>query len=172
MNTPTTLENNFDIYYADRDFTLAYNLYHNTYSAAPNLVPLEDLPHRSNGTHKNDHMHGSIQPDFMTGGAGNDILAGGTGNDTLEGGSGIDHFGFQLHATPNGPDGSGKDRIVDFTEEDYIRIFDNNAGVDSIHDIGIKQIGNDTRIWFSSDDWVTLVGVDRNTIDESDFIFG
>ena len=62
----------------------------------------------------NDQLLGGSGKDTLTGGDGNDTLWGGAGNDTLTGGAGSDVFVYR--------DGYDNDTILDYAEEDLIKI--------------------------------------------------
>ena len=62
----------------------------------------------------NDQLLGGSGKDTLLGGEGNDTLWGGAGNDTLEGGAGADVFVYR--------EGYDNDTIVDYAEEDLIKI--------------------------------------------------
>ncbi|WP_189799501.1 calcium-binding protein [Tateyamaria sp. syn59] len=66
------------------------------------------------GGRGSDLLFGGQDDDTLMGKSGRDRLLGGRGDDTLEGGSGADTFLFSL--------GSGEDVIVDFTDDDVIRL--------------------------------------------------
>ena len=62
----------------------------------------------------NDQLLGGSGKDTLVGGEGNDTFWGGAGNDTLEGGAGSDVFVYR--------EGYDNDTIVDYAEEDLIKI--------------------------------------------------
>ncbi|APX10686.1 calcium-binding protein [Tateyamaria omphalii] len=66
------------------------------------------------GGRGSDFLAGGQDDDELIGNSGRDRLLGGRGDDTLEGGSGADTFFFSR--------GSGEDVIVDFTDDDLIRL--------------------------------------------------
>ena len=127
------------------------------------------------GTTGNDSLNGGEGDDSLNGGAGNDkldcgaandILIGGSGKDTITGGSGSDVFVFEL--------GSGRDTITDF--QNGFDTFDVTAlsimGITEFDDIGIFQVGANTRVafdGFASD--VLLLNTDAALLDASDFTF-
>jgi Ca2+-binding RTX toxin-like protein len=127
------------------------------------------------GGANNDRLIGGGGLDTLTGGAGNDkldggaaddILIGGSGKDTMTGGSGSDVFVFDL--------GSGRDTITDF--QNGFDTFDVTAlsimGITEFDDIGIFQVGANTRVafdGFASD--VLLLNTDAALLDASDFTF-
>ena len=113
-----------------------------------------------------DTLDGGAGNDKLDGGAANDILIGGSGKDTMTGGSGSDVFVFEL--------GSGRDTITDF--QNGFDTFDVTAlsimGITEFDDIGIFQVGANTRVafdGFASD--VLLLNTDAALLDASDFTF-
>ena len=113
-----------------------------------------------------DTLDGGAGNDKLDGGAANDILIGGSGKDTMTGGSGSDVFVFEL--------GSGRDTITDF--QNGFDTFDVTAlsimGITEFDDIGIFQVGANTRVafdGFASD--VLLLNTDAAPLDASDFTF-
>ena len=94
---------------------------------------------RIEGLGGNDRIEGLAGNDQLFGGNGDDLLFGGAGSDTLSGGAGSDIFFYD--ATGAG----GKDRISDFSSEDFlittVRLRDNNkngiigAGSNKVFDL-------------------------------------
>lgn len=94
---------------------------------------------RIEGLGGNDRIEGLAGNDQLFGGDGNDLLIGGAGSDTMWGGAGSDVFFYD--ATGAG----GKDRIKDFSAEDFlvttVRLRDNNkngligAGSNKVFDL-------------------------------------
>lgn len=104
-----------------------------------------------------DHLWGGAGQDLLDGGAGDDLLIGGAGNDTLTGGIGADVFSF-------GP-GSGQDIVTDFNVlGDRIQL---TLGQD--WSVG-SDAGGNAVVSFTSDDRVTLLGVQASQINASLFI--
>lgn len=120
-----------------------------------------------NGGAANDTLDGGDGDDVLTGNAGNDTFIGGAGDDMLIGGGGNDTFVF-------GP-GFGNDTIVTFDA--------NPAGGQDLMDISalgigditfdaavdIAQVGGNTVITIGTDT-ITLVGVARASVTQTDFI--
>ncbi|WP_246529106.1 peroxidase family protein [Microvirga zambiensis] len=114
------------------------------------------------GNAGNDKLAGGSGDDRLSGGGGNDVLKGGAGNDTLSGGTGEDTFVFQK--------GGGRDVVTDF-RADHDRIDASRlAGVDSMADLRVMQVDNDTVIEHGTDILV-LKGVNVSDLDNADFIF-
>ena len=110
----------------------------------------------------NDTMHGWTGNDNMSGGRGDDWFHGGPGNDILKGGAGADTFEFYL--------GDGADTIKDFSKGDKIHFSAVPGGFDAL---GIKQKGKHTVIRYGdAGDSITLKGVDKDSVDASDFSWG
>ncbi|MEB3215486.1 MAG: calcium-binding protein [Nostocales cyanobacterium 94392] len=114
---------------------------------------------------------------FLYGGAGDDTLIGGSGNDNLYGGEGDDViFGGAGNNRLYGGDGSnifvissvtGRDIIYDFKDgTDFIGLSDGLI----YQDLTIRTSGNNTNILEGNQVLVTLIGVDKNLIDQNDFI--
>lgn len=99
--------------------------------------------------------------DIVFGRRGDDTLGGGLGGDMLIGGAGNDAFTFAK--------GDGRDRIKDFDAfggdgfQDHIKF-----EVDDIQ--SMTRSGRNTVIDFGDGDTLTLLGVRRGDIDQSDFI--
>jgi Ca2+-binding RTX toxin-like protein len=112
------------------------------------------------GAGTGDHLYGGGGADSLFGKRGADFLDGGRGNDTLVGGAGSDVFAFAQ--------GYGKDVVKDF---DAIGGIDHQdlIGVD-FSQVAIKGHGHDTIIDLGGGDTLTLLGVDRRDIDQSDFV--
>ena len=90
------------------------------------------------------------------------MLKGGAGDDRLSGGAGNDTFVFQK--------GGGRDVVSDF-RADHDRIDASRlAGVDSMSDLRVMQVGHDTVLEHGTDVLV-LKGVNVSDLDNSDFIF-
>lgn len=87
-----------------------------------------------------DRIFGNKGSDRLSGGRGNDTLDGGGGNDTLIGGVGEDVFVFS--------DNGGTDRIVDFTDNVDVLIFDSALGIASAADALSHALDNGTDIVF------------------------
>ena len=112
-----------------------------------------------------DTIIGDANNDFIIGDANNDWLDGGYDNDTLIGGSGSDTFRFEV-TTLFGDHGA--DVITDFNvTQDHLQIEGLNAYLfdGSIDDLGITQVGANTRITY--DLWegsITLNNVNMNDL--------
>jgi len=74
-----------------------------------------------------DTLKGGGGSDYLSGGSGNDTLIGGTGSDSLRGGSGADIFDY--NAVNESPEGSGRDKILDFSWQEGDKI--DLSGVDA-----------------------------------------
>ena len=77
-------------------------------------ITANKLANKITGTSQDDYIDGAAGADTINGGKGNDTLAGGKGNDSLKGGADADVFLYS--------DGDGNDTIVDYEEEDTIKI--------------------------------------------------
>ncbi len=114
-----------------------------------------------------DLLRGGPGKDKLYGGAGDDVLNGGHGNDRLEGGAGADTFLFI--------DGTGHDRIVDFTpgEGDQIRL----TGAPSISDFNdlmahhIQTSGADLIISNDAGDTMTILNTALADLTADMFVF-
>lgn len=115
-----------------------------------------------------DVLIGGIGNDKLNGGAGNDKLNGGAGRDVLIGGGGADDFVFA--------NGGGTDRIKDFNannnnEEIVLRdvtAIKNFADLSAHH---MTQVGSNVVIDDHAGLHITLVNVDINDLNPTDFIF-
>lgn len=113
------------------------------------------------GRSGNDRLAGRGRNDTLDGGFGNDTLNGGSGNDLLFGGEGADRFEFRR--------GDGRDSIADFQDGiDTIRVI---TGASRFSQLRIADAGDDATVSFA-DVRITLQGVDHQTLDASDFMFG
>ncbi|MCK5576317.1 MAG: hypothetical protein KAI28_10910, partial [Sphingomonadales bacterium] len=123
-----------------------------------------------NGGNGNDTLSGGYGNDVLNGGANKDVLDGGGWADTLTGGAGDDTFVFTT--------GSGKDTITDFTAGDVIDITDyaitdsNGDGVVDINDLTITTEDGNAVITFNVNNKITLEGVAKDDLANTDFIFG
>ena len=111
-----------------------------------------------------DVLFGDEGNDVLSAGTGNDTLVGGAGNDRLYGGTGIDLFIFS--------GSTGKDRIVDFDDSDFLRIERgiNDSNINSYSDLDISTVGNNTVINFGDADNF-LVLANFTGLDADHFIF-
>jgi Ca2+-binding RTX toxin-like protein len=107
-------------------------------------------------------LDGGAGADTLSGGSGADRLIGGSGNDVLTGGAGTDKFVFG--------DGSGHDRITDFSRKEVI-VIDGVAGVDGFSDLAIVNVGGNAVISWGTGDSITLDGVRANALSAADFSF-
>lgn len=115
-----------------------------------------------------DKLYGGAGNDKLSGDAGRDRLDGGIGNDLLTGGSDADRFVFK--------DGSGNDRITDFTAKGQ-----NHDVIDLTQFHGIKNfaelMGNHVTehggnvVIESGGDSIVLVGLEKTDINRQDFDF-
>jgi Ca2+-binding RTX toxin-like protein len=115
------------------------------------------------GNAGDNRLTGGAGDDRLRGGAGDDRLAGGAGDDRLVGHAGEDVFVFET--------GGGRDTVADFRHGQDKLDLSRLAGVDSMADLGLKQVGADTLLWHGSDVLV-LKGVTASDLDSGDFLFG
>ena len=117
------------------------------------------------GGEGNDRLIGGLGIDTLSGGNGADNLDGGDGNDTLTGGGDADHFVLSAG-------NSGNDTITDWVDAtDYINIYGGSATLFS--DLVITDNGSGSALITLPDgSTITLTGIDFNTVDSGDFIFG
>lgn len=114
-----------------------------------------------------DLLRGGKGNDSITGGFGDDIINGDKGNDTLTGGLDSDTFVFKGNF--------GKDRINDFNafDADEKIDFSGVSGITGYNDLmnnHATQVGTNVVIKVGGNK-VTLVNVDLNDLDSSDFLF-
>jgi Ca2+-binding RTX toxin-like protein len=141
----------FDRMKSTVSFTLDNNVEEGTLLGKANL--------NLNGTEKGDLLYGNNGNNKILGDVGADWITGGKGNDLG------DFFVFK--------NGSGRDVITDFQDGlDKINLQD-YKGIDAIGDLKghFSEAGNNTVITFEDGDQVTLLGVDRSTINGADFQF-
>ncbi|MBE8952002.1 MAG: hypothetical protein SR1Q7_02520 [Quinella sp. 1Q7] len=121
-----------------------------------------------------DKIYGGEGNDSLYGNTGNDLLDGGTGNDTLNGGAGADTLaggaGSDILVGGDGKDvflynnGDGKDKILDYAEEDRISI----SG-DTYSKYTTAKNDQDIIITLASDGVITVVGgADKTIIGKDD----
>lgn len=128
----------------------------------------EDGDDRIFGGTDNDTLDGGAGDDLLSGDAGFDQITGGTGNDSLIGGYNADIFNFA--------DGFGQDVIADFEALNPFERIDLSA-VSAITDLAdllenhLEQIGENAIIDAGGDTTITLIGIDMNDLDATDFIF-
>lgn len=114
-----------------------------------------------------DTLLGGNDHDVLVGGADDDTLSGDRGDDELTGGTGADTFQFYA--------GLGHDTVMDFEAGegagDVLEL--QNLAFAAFSDLSIyaAQVGADTVITLDVDNSITLVGVDINTLTETDFLF-
>ncbi len=117
------------------------------------------------GDAASNRIDGGDGDDQLYGGSGKDYLKGGFGNDQLTGGKGLDIFYL----------GSGKDRVLDWTEGEKIAITATDWNYGDPTGVAIKQAGANTLITLAhgSETWeLTLVNTLASTITiADDFIF-
>lgn len=112
-----------------------------------------------NGELGDDTLFGGQDSDTLSGGLGNDVLSGDLGNDLLVGGEGSDRFEFR--------EIDGVDMIADFTDgQDVIGL---KAGL-TFAQLAIAQVANDTVVTAAGGLSMTLQGIDRSAIGETDFM--
>ncbi len=125
----------------------------------------DDIVHGGSG---NDVMHGNEGNDIIIGDSGFDTLYGGTGDDVLTGGSNWDVFVFN--------DAFGNDTVTDFDVANDFEVID-LSGVGEITDFAdllanhTMQFGADLQISVHLGSSVTLLGVQKDDLSESDFLF-
>jgi Ca2+-binding RTX toxin-like protein len=98
--------------------------------------------------------------DILNGGKGSDTLVGGGGDDVLTGGQGADTFSFA--------NGSGHDRITDFSHQDVIAFTD---GPHSFSDLTLTASGKDTLISWGTGDSILVEGTKPKQLGAGDFSF-
>ncbi len=144
---------------------LSMNTATDSFGDTDNLVSIESV----RGTNFADTLAGDGGSNKLKGYGGNDFLNGRGGNDTLTGGSGDDFFIFGAN--------NGHDTITDFTagtgSEDTVNLTALNlGGLNDLLAIADDNGGTtDTTISFSSNDSVTLIGVQVSDLHQDDFIF-
>ena len=120
-----------------------------------------------------DTLVGDDGNDILTGGKGSDTLYGDGGNDTLSGGVRADTFIIQNGIFEG--DGFGNDIITDFNANSAAEKIDFSA-IEEITDFAdlaanhMAQVGADVVITRGVDT-LTLLDVDINKLDDSDFLF-
>ncbi|NNE51586.1 MAG: hypothetical protein HKN30_04210 [Sulfitobacter sp.] len=119
------------------------------------------------GGQDNDVLDGGSGNDSVFGDAGNDTLLGGTGDDLLSGGAAADTFIFA--------DNHGNDTVTDFDALGAGEELDLSAlsAINEIDDIlaASRQSGADTIIETGTGSSIRLLDVDRDDLDENDFVF-
>ena len=108
-----------------------------------------------NGGTGNDKLYGAKGKDVLIGAAGNDYLKGGSGHDKLVGGQGNDQLWGQAgRDTFVLSEGSGYDRIMDFTDGvDRIQV---GSGVDNLM---IKNRNGHVFIYEAKTSWLSLTAL-------------
>ncbi len=109
-----------------------------------------------------DTLSGGAGDDRLIGGSGNDRLTGGSGVDVMTGGSGSDLFVFEA--------GPGVDNVSDFTRKQDKIVVSSLAGLTSLHQLTLTQVGADTQVAYGTEK-LMLVGVGAGTLTASDFVF-
>lgn len=120
------------------------------------------------GSNHDDVIFGDGADNRLFGRDGNDVLSGGRGNDQLSGGHGSDVFVFN-----NSRNDDDDDVVTDFRiGEDLLDFSDSRNRIDDYDEFRDRsdQVGSDTVI-DTGDGTITLVNVNRNSLDEGDFIF-
>ena len=97
------------------------------------------------GNKQANEIIGTGQKDYIDGGAGADIITGGKGNDSLFGGDGADEFVWNK--------GDGNDKILDYEEEDTLRIVG-----DTVKAVTTTKNGEDIIFTLGSKNKITVVG--------------
>jgi Ca2+-binding RTX toxin-like protein len=146
--------------------TLAIN---GTGNAAGNVLTGNGIANLLQGLAGNDTLSGGLGNDTLNGGSGDDVLDGGAGNDQLIGAGGAERFVFAS--------GSGVDTITDFsvTLGDRIQLTAdlNGSGIVSAATAlaHTTDIAGNAVIDLGGGNTVTLIGVLKETLDVSDFMF-
>ena len=107
------------------------------------------------GNKQANEIIGTGQKDLIYGGAGADTIYGGKGNDSLFGGDGADEFVWNK--------GDGNDKILDYEDEDTIRIVG-----DTVKSVTTAKNGEDIIFTLSNSKKITVVGGADNIISYSD----
>ena len=118
------------------------------------------------GTIGDDVLAGGIADEQIDGRAGDDQISGAGGEDRLIGGPGDDRFVF----TP----GSGNDTVADFlpgANSDDVVVLSAFASITTFAEVLARssQVGADTVIDLANGDFVTLQGLDLQTLHADDF---
>jgi len=122
------------------------------------------------GATTDNYLFGAGSDDSLVGGAGNDTLEGGVGADTVNGGSGNDLFVFRA--------GDGPDVVVDYGAGDRLSFQGFGGRFDTVGEVlgSARQYGSDAQLRLDNPGGglviVNLVGVNLNSLDASDFLFG
>jgi Ca2+-binding RTX toxin-like protein len=116
----------------------------------------------------NDIIMGAEGADKVCGGRGHDLLNGGLGDDILKGGRGQDTFMFIQ--------GTGHDTIQDFNPMSAFERIDVSwmpsiTGYNDLLNNHMTQEGEDVVIDAGDGDMLTLVGIEIDDLDASDFLF-
>jgi serralysin len=117
------------------------------------------------GNAGNNVITGNTKNNVLNGGAGIDTLIGGLGNDTLTSGSGSDVFVFSP--------GHGNDTVQDFSkvDGDLLRISTGLFANWTVLLSKTTQNGADTVIKFDNSNSITLAGVAKANLTQSDVQF-
>lgn len=115
------------------------------------------------GRSGDDWLSGGGGADTLRGNVGDDSLDGGFGRDLMSGGGGVDSFLFG--------DRFGRDRITDFDADREVLDFSQHSRVNSFSDLAIAQGAAGVVITDGAGGRILLSGVDREDIDEADFLF-
>ncbi|MCO6416198.1 calcium-binding protein [Siccirubricoccus sp. KC 17139] len=139
-----------------------------------------DGPDQLEGGPGDDTLHGGAENDELMGGDGNDLLAEGPGHGMLEGGRGDDTFvgGAGSDAFMVSSD-SGNDVVLDFRATGLAQgLFDHIAFMDiEAADVAVEDTGQGARVAWdvdhdgTDDGSILLVGVARDDLRQSDFMF-
>jgi Ca2+-binding RTX toxin-like protein len=110
-------------------------------------------------------LTGNERANYIGGGAANDTITGGGGNDTMNGNGGDDVFVFAT--------GSGRDRVLGFdVAGDKLDISGLGVTADNYQaSVSISQVGDNTVVKVGND-WITLVDVSADSVNQSSFILG
>ena len=120
------------------------------------------------GASGNDELNGGQNNDNLIGGSGFDTLNGGTGNDTLSGNFNADFFVFE--------DGFGNDVLIDFDQANAFEKINLTAvtNIDNFNDLIVNHLTEDNdgnAVISDGANTITLLNIDMNDLEESDFIF-
>ncbi|MBD3879563.1 MAG: hypothetical protein SR1Q5_07765 [Quinella sp. 1Q5] len=107
------------------------------------------------GNKQANEIIGTGQKDYIDGGAGADVIYGGKGNDSLVGGDGADEFVWNK--------GDGNDKILDYEDEDTIRIVG-----DTVKSVTTAKNGEDIIFTLTGKNKITVVGGADNIISYTD----
>ena len=120
------------------------------------------------GSDHDDYLFGDSGNNRLLGRDGDDVLGGGRGDDEMSGGYGMDVFVFN-----NSRNDDDDDVVTDFRiGEDLIDFTNSRNRIDDFDELMDRsdQVGSNTVI-DTGDGTITLLNVNRNSLDEEDFLF-